>query len=146
MDYMEQSSELLKTSDPREYFKFVANGNAEAYDLLWNIWNMCHVMDDGIDGDTKINKELAVKTFASFTITLAYNKFFLNNKDSLMAIILSAFNHWVTGDNMAESGISKQMACADIYKEAESDICFFVALLTGGWDHMRACTNKILPK
>jgi hypothetical protein len=103
--------------------------NEHAAQFLTAFVAHCHWMDDVVDMDQfdKVTAEM---------VTLSQNPFFIEHKDRLLPLILVAFNAWVDSDAMPP--------CVerDVLKGYYHEVCAVVALLTGGWDRMRAVTKE----
>lgn len=141
MDYMSQPAEIASHPHAQRSFETMANGNADALKFLWAFWNWGHAFDDMLDGDVK-SKELTMKAWADFVLQLSFNEFFIANRQSLIGFILHATTRWMDGDEWEKSESEKRRIQSEVIRCGDIDLYIHVALLCGGWDHMRKCSRE----
>lgn len=120
----------------------IANGNKDAARFVQAFVCHCHVLDDVIDKDKPVTDEVLIGTEASWLIELTHNPFFVANKAMLVPIILNAFNAWLDSNRMATSEDENVKRASDVVKGFYHEVCWQVALITGGWKHMRSITSE----
>lgn len=139
---MENKSE--KTA--HDFAKEVCRGDksAEVFCHLWYVY--CHAIDDLIDtmedGRPTMNPEQILAMFAN--AALLYNcPFFVANRNHLFPIVLSVTNAYADSVMWEKSPLWRRRAMADTLRMCGDEMFFMIAMLIGGWDHMRSVSGKI---
>lgn len=135
--YCDKPDEVAQNGAMKGRIALIANGDPDALQFMWAIWNFTHLYDDLVDRDKAVTTPEAAKALADFVLALAANPFFHAHRFALLPLMLSSINRWCDGDDWtaSEDPIKKQLSpavrCGDV------DLFLYVAMLTGGWDHMR---------
>lgn len=137
MDYCLKQSELSENPDTLMAFEAICNGDKNALDFIWRVWNFFHLIDDLVDKDKPVTLEEASRELFMFTQTIAFNPFFQAYKTQLLPFILNACNGWVIGDQWAASELDSKRRVSPALKCSDFNLYSYVAFLTGGWDNMR---------
>lgn len=137
IDYCDAIDEMEKNPQAKEYFVKASNGNAEAYDFLWDFWCFAHCYDDLLDKEKPVPYEMGVRTFVKFFHMISYNSFYEKHKDQLYSHIISVCNRWLDGDEWEKSDNKMERIVSHVVRCGDVDLYLHVAYLTGGWDHMR---------
>jgi hypothetical protein len=114
----------------------VANGNAEAADFLCLWARYCHAVDDVVDGDTK-DAEGIISAFALAPLVYG-NAFYLENISALRVVALLVSNMYADSEDMKDGGKPWMRQFADVYRHAGNEMVMAVALICGGYEHVRA--------
>jgi len=121
----------------------VCNGNAEAHQFnsLW--YTYCHNIDDLIDGDNgPISAEAKLEIFA--VAAALYNcNFYRQHQAALYPIVLMVTNAYADSVKWEDSDQDHQRKMADVLRMAGNEMYNAVALITGGWQHMRSVSSEI---
>lgn len=143
MDYCDKPSEFTANPDAKRQLAEIAMGNAECYTFMWAFWNFTHLYDDLVDQDKKVTPAEAAKTLAEFVISLSVNQFYRTNTHQLLPLILSACDRWVVGDKMKGSLDYETQIMSRVVRCGDLDVYAMCAYLVGGWDHLRAVSEKL---
>lgn len=115
-----------------------ANNNKDAADFLRVFVDRAHWIDDLADQDGQLSLEpgaLAGREML-WLVTLTQNPFFLKFKDQLLPVMLLGLNAWV--DSCGMRGVQR-----DVVKGFYHEVAYAVAMLTGGWPHLRKVTGEL---
>lgn len=142
MDYCFKQSEFAENPQALASFEAICNGDRNAVEFLWRVWNFFHLMDDLVDKDKPVSLEEAARELFMFTQAIALNPFFQAYKVQLLPFILNACNGWVIGDQWAASQLDSERRVSPALKCSDFNLYSYVAFLTGGWDNMRSSEPK----
>lgn len=137
--YIETPQEQAENPDAMKWLRFVANGDAAAFDFLVTVWNWNHVLDDLVDRDKPVTQETVARSVLELVRVLSFNEFYQKNSAYLFALITSMVNRWLDGDEWERSDDPMKRAYAPVVRCGDVDFVLGVAYLTGGWEHLRAC-------
>ena len=112
------------------------NGNASAVELLLTLSEISEVWDDLVDGDKPVAPHDLERCFWAALVKLPLNQFFNENKAALMPLIVSSINSWLDSNRLAK-GDKTDRTHAFTLCRLDIQIAQHIALLTGGYDHMR---------
>lgn len=135
-----------KAEHLEELSKEVCMGRPDAmlYCTLW--FGYCHAIDDLIDNmeDNKptTSPEEILRLFAT-AAAIYNNPFYVKHREQLFPAVLSITNMYADSVAWEKSPIDHHRAIADILRCCGNEMFFLVALVIGGWDHMRAVSPKI---
>jgi hypothetical protein len=135
--YCDKSDEQQKNPLAKELLAKLANGDDAAFQWMWDFWCFTHMIDDLVDQDKDVTGPEAAKALARFVTALSMNPFYLQNAQSLYPLIISACIRWVDGDILDKSSDHRQRIHSEVVRCGDIDLFLHVALLTGGWDHMK---------
>jgi hypothetical protein len=113
-----------------------ANGNAEAAEFLCLWARYCHAVDDVVDGDTK-DAEGIISAFALAPLVYG-NAFYLENISALRVVALLVSNMYADSEEMRATPTKWARQFADVYRHAGNEMVMAVALICGGYEHVRA--------
>ena len=133
--------ELAKNPNAPELLLKIAAGNADALRWMWSVWCFAHLYDDLVDGDKPVKPEEAAHELARFVEQMACNAFFRQHSASLTALMVSAINRWITGEQMNKNEKASVRTMARAVRCGDVDLYLHVAYLIGGWNHMRAMSE-----
>lgn len=139
MNYIDTPAEKRENPHTEGWLRFVANGDAQAYDLLLTIWNWNHVLDDLVDRDKPVDHETAAYWCLELIRQLSFNSFYCQHSAYLYGLIVSMVNRWLDGDEWERSEDPQKRAYAPVVRCGDVDFALGVAYLTGGWSHLRRC-------
>lgn len=110
-----------------EIIKLAANGNAKAEEFLRDYADHAHYVDDLKDQDKVIDIPAQE---ARWLICISSNPFFDQHKAMLVPLMLCGLNAWADSHNFR--GVER-----DVVKGVWHEVVYAVAMITGGWAHMR---------
>jgi hypothetical protein len=110
-------------------------GNESAAQFLCLWAQYCHGVDDIVDGDTK-DAEGVIHAFALAPIVYGH-PFFLEHISALRVVALLVSNMYADSEKM-KTGVGWMKSFADVYRHAGNEMVLAVALICGGYEHMRA--------
>lgn len=135
--YGDKPSEQKANPMAKQLMAQVANGNAAAFQWMWDFWCFTHVIDDLVDRDKPLSGAEVAKALAQFVTAFSINPFFVQNAQSLHPLIISACNRWIDGDALDRSANQRDRIHSEVVRCGDIEVYLHVAYLTGGWDHMR---------
>lgn len=141
MSYCDTECEQQKNPEARDLMRLIARGNADAFDWMWSFWSFTHLIDDCVDRDVKVSSAQASNSLAEFVTILSQNPFFLQNKNYLYPLIISACSRWEIGDDL-ENGTIEDKVRSQVVRCGDIDIYLGVAFILGGYSHMQDCAKK----
>lgn len=117
-------------------------GNPDALRFLfhWNIF--CHGIDDLIDAPTRATPGEVIDAFAQANI-LYTHPFYQAHAVKLQMVVMLVTNAYadsVFWEHEKRSGLS---AMADVLRFAGNEMVFAVALICGGYQHMRRISMRV---
>lgn len=123
----------------------VTQGNPDALRFLfhWNIF--CHGIDDLIDAAERPNPQDVVDAFAQANILYA-QPFYQVNAVKLQIVVMLVTNAYADSliwEKNPNRGLSTM---ADVLRFAGNEMVFAVALICGGYQHMRRISATIREK
>lgn len=118
-----------------------ANGNVAAQEflVLWNLY--CHAIDDLIDAAERPAAERVLAVFAQ-AATLYSHPFYRQHTPSLLAVVLLVTSTYADSVKM-EALPGWPSRVADVLRFCGNDMVCAVALITGGYDHMRRISGQL---
>lgn len=125
----------------------VCRGNKEAEYFCHLFYLYAHAIDDVIDtkedGRPTMSNEKIIAIFAN--AALLYNSpFYLKHRDILFPMMLHVTNLYAQSVAWEKSPLPSRRTMADVHRCCGDDVFYMVALLCGGYEHMRALTGKIM--
>ena len=124
----------------------LCKGNEQAMQTcdLW--YSAVHGLDDLVDslqdGRPRMSREQMIKLF--FTFACLYNSpFYVANRDTLFPIVAQVTNTWADSVAWEHSPKAHLRTMADVFRICGDEFFIMVALLTGGYEHMRTMSMKI---
>lgn len=117
---------------------------AMAFNDMW--YRYCHAIDDLIDtmedGRPMMNAEQMLEIFA--LAAMLYNSpFFVRHRDVLFPIALQVTNSYSDSVAWEQSPINRRRIMADCLRTCGNEMFNMVALIKGGWKHLRDLSPKI---
>lgn len=129
-----------------EFCAEVCRGDMSAMTFcdLW--FNYCHGIDDLIDtmedGRPTMKPEAILKLFG-IAATLYNCPFYVRNQAALFMPVLTITNAYADSVAWEKSSVSRRRKIADVLRCCGNEMFFVVALIVGGWQHMRDLSPKI---
>lgn len=121
-------------NDHERAMKF-AHGNVEAAEFLCLWSRYCHAVDDVVDGDTK-DAEGIISAFAQAPLVYGH-PFYLEHMSALRVVALLVSNMYADSEDMARGSEPWHHQFAEAYRHAGNEMVMAVALICGGYEHMR---------
>lgn len=112
------------------------NGNTSAVELLLILSRISETWDDLVDQDREVTESELERCFWAALVELPCNQFFAENKTALMPLIVASINSWLDSNKLAR-GDKTDRTHAFTLTRMDIQIAQHIALLTGGYDHMR---------
>lgn len=141
--YCDKPQEIAQNPMARTLMRDIAAGNEAAMQWMWDFWCFTHVLDDLVDKDKSPSTEEVALALAQFVTALSINPFYQQHSASLYPLIMSAINRWIDGDAMDRSENPKRRVHAEVVRCGDIDLFLHIAFLTGGWEHMRALSDRV---
>lgn len=118
-----------------QFIAGAANGNAAAARFLGVFWDRAHLVDDLIDDKGAIGDEVLAAAEADWILELTANPFFVEHRAKLVPLLCLGLNAWVDSNRLPAGPVR------DVLKGVWHETFYAVALLTGGWQAMRKCSE-----
>jgi hypothetical protein len=123
-------------------YDHVCCGNPEALRFLFN-WNLfCHGIDDIIDDTKRTDPEEVIAAFAQANIVYSL-PFYQANAARLQTTIMLVTNAYADSVAWEKSPNKGHQSMADVLRFAGNEMVFAVALICGGYRHMRAISASV---
>lgn len=118
----------------------ICAGNASAAEFLclWARW--CHGIDDVVDGDTK-DAEGMISAFALAPLVFGH-PFYVDNLSALRVVTLLVSNMYADSEEMMAGDKIWMKQFANVYRHAGNEMVLAVALICGGYEHLRAISGE----
>lgn len=129
-----------------ELSKEVCKGDSDAM-LFCGLWmGYCHGIDDlidnMIDGHATTSPEEILRLFA--TAAVIYNSnFYRKHQQQLFPLVLAITNMYADSVAWEKSPVEHKRKIADTLRCCGNEMYFMVALICGGYQHMRVLSPKI---
>ena len=124
----------------------ICRGDRDAH-VFCDLWfNYCHGIDDLIDtmedGRPTMKPEAVLSLFAN--AAALYNcPFFVRYRDQLLSVALLVTSAYADSVAWERSPIKRRRIIADVLRCCGDEMFFIVAMLTGGWAHVRSVSSRI---
>lgn len=126
----------MTTENDQQRALRICAGNASAAEFLWHWARWCHAIDDVVDGETK-TPEGIVSAFALAPLVFGH-PFYLENLSALRVVTLLVSNMYADSEEMRATPTEWCQKFADVYRHAGNEMVLAVALICGGYEHVRA--------
>lgn len=120
----------------------VANGNELAADFVYAFVGYCHLLDDIIDKDKPVDDERLIRENIVFLEAVIVNPWARERMTLFWPLLVTSFNAWLDSNKWEKEGTLDQQRDADVVKGIYHEIVFWVAYLTGGWEHLRKVSSE----
>ena len=135
-----------KAESLHEFCAEVCRGNEVAMQWcdLWMVY--CHEIDDLIDTREDGRPTFSAEQILKIPINalILYNHpFYLANRENLMPLVLSITNAYADSVQFEKAADPTQRSIADIIRCCGNEMFMMVALICGGWEHMRKVSPRI---
>lgn len=130
---MTQEERNSNTKKVAQAIDMTCGDNEDAKAYLWSIARIARIVDDHVDGDHETD---ITRLVAEAMIALPSNAFFLRNASSLVPLQAVALNAWLDSNAWTREGGEKAQQ-ALVLRDYVNELVQMVALILGGWDHMR---------
>jgi hypothetical protein len=124
-----------------EQFLEVACGDQNAANFLAAFQDKAHLLDDVVDHDDRSEADHA-KIELNWVLTLAQNPFVRQYADRIVPVLALGLNAWLDSNQMRRSTKKQDRMASDVVKGYYHEVIYLVALICGGYDHMRAMSWK----
>ncbi len=100
------------------------------------------LIDDKEDGRPIMSNEEIIKLFVNSAF-LFNCPFFKKHSEVLLGTVLSVTNTWADSVAWEKSPIDHRRLIADVLRCVGNEFFFMIAMLCGGWDHLRSVSGRI---
>lgn len=136
---------------PSEYnddlLRLVANGNKQALDFLQQLHRLSHAVDDLIDvPEQRASTEALLRVFLDTIVVFGGNDFFIAHRQALLPMVILCLSRYEQSVAWEKSNETSQQHMADHFRSDMNLVVEFVALVCGGWNHLRTMLPAIWEK
>jgi hypothetical protein len=132
--------------DVHAFTKLVCNDNKDAIDCCDLFYRYCHGIDDLLDtmedGRPTMPKEEILSIF--IMAGCLYNcPFFRKHSMTLFPVIIAITNSYADSVAWERDPLAHRRTIADVLRTVGDDFFFMIAMICGGWSHMRKVSGQI---
>lgn len=124
----------------------ICRGNKAAEEFCHLFYRHAHALDDLIDtkedGRPTMSNADILALFAD-TALMYSCPFFVANRTILFPVILMVLNQYADSVAWERDPIKHRRIMADVLRTCGDEVFFMVAMIVGGWGHMRAVSGRI---
>lgn len=139
----------IKPEDARDALQWneeLCCGNRDAMELCDMWYAYCHGIDDLVDtmqdGRPMMSREQIISLF--FKAAVFYNsRFFLQHRELFFPIVLQTTNTYADSVAWEKSPKEHLRSMGDVFRTCGNELYFMVALICGGYEHMRNMSMRI---
>lgn len=124
-----------------EWFRWAANGNAQAEAWLWAYWNFSQMLDDLVDGDRAVSQTDAARALFDWWTQCAVNVWFANHSAAMWIPVAQSIERWVAADRWPRVTAADR-AQRQVLRHGDLEVVMAVAIACGGMAH--ALTGQAL--
>ena len=125
-----------------EQFLEVAKGDENAANFLGAFQDKAHLLDDMVDHDHPRSLDEHCQIELNWLLTLTSNPFVQAHTGKLVPVLTLGLNAWADSNAMQRSVKKRDRLVADVVKGFYHEVVYLVALICGGYDHMRVISMK----
>lgn len=123
-------------------FLEVSKDDENAANFLAAFQAKAHLLDDVVDhAPDRMDKE-HVMVELDWLLTMTQNPFVQAHKEKLVPVIILGMNAWLDANQWQLSVDKRKRTAADVVKGFYHEVLYLTALICGGFDHMRAMSEK----
>ncbi len=123
-------------------FMEVTKGNVPAAEFLQTFQAKAHLLDDVVDHAPARRDRDHVRIEMDWLLALTENTFVQSYKQQLVPVIVLGMNAWLDANQWQLSVDERKRTAADVVKGFYHEVLYLTALICGGFDHMRAMSEK----
>ena len=150
---LDGSEEMLPPSPrktpnpPKNGTRGLCKGDREAMMEFNDMWyKYVHAIDDLIDtmvdGRPKMTRDQIIQIF--YNAAGFYNcAFFIRHRHLISPIVLSVTNTYANSVSWGRSPYARRRAMADVWRTCGDEMYDLVAMIVGGWEHVREVSPLI---
>ena len=112
-------------------------GDAQAVSFLKDIYFICHVWDDLVDGDQPVSAAVVSAAFETAMIGMNMNPFFRRNVALLLPVMLNSSLLWHGANDLEADASPHALQVAHVIRCAPGDLALMCAAILGGTDHAK---------
>lgn len=139
-------SDEFKNKGLEDFCAALCLNNVEAmrFSELW--FRYCHRIDDIVDnmedGRPTTPPEEIIESYVMAAVL--YNlPFYVQNRDMLFPVVLSVTNAYADSVAWEKSPVNRRRVIADVLRCCGNEMLFVVAMVVGGWSHVRKMSPMI---
>ena len=136
---------MSRTSSPEaiELFKEIANEDADAYQFICLFSSYGHLFDDLIDKDVSQSPESLLE-LSRLLLRLTTCKFYDKYRQTIMSLQILIGESYITSEKLRKDRNNIQEYQYGLFlSHAGNDMLRFVALVTGGENHLNYISGKL---
>lgn len=132
--------------ETHSFAKELCRGNPHAL-VFCDLWyTYCHSIDDILDtmedGRPTMSKEAILAVFIN--AAMLYNSpFYVENRHHLYPVVFAVTNQYADSVAWERSPEKHRRTMADVLRCCGDEMLFIVAMIVGGWQHMRQMSGRI---
>lgn len=120
----------------------VSKNTQDAADFLMAFQSKAHLLDDVIDCDVERTEDEHANVELNWMFVLARNPFFQTHAEKILPVLALGMNAWQDSNVLRKSVRKRDRIMADVVKGVYHEVLWLVALICGGYEHMRAMSTK----
>ena len=139
---MDRTNAILAHAFTRE----VCRGNPEAMQCCDLFYKVAHALDDFIDCKEDNRPTMSNEDIIALFMTTAglYNcSYWRKHADVLLGVVIALTNTWADSVAWERSPVEHRRNMANVLRTCGDDFFFMVAMIEGGWAHMRKMSPLI---
>lgn len=136
---MNQAERKINTMKVENAIQMACKGNKDAESYLWAIARVARALDDHTDGDHDADIPRLV---VDAMVNIPGNAFYLANQTRLVPVQALALNAWMDSNQWETAG-GERSRQALVLRDYINELVQLVALIVGGWDHMRDVSMQV---
>lgn len=126
----------------REFLLWVCCNNEQAVEFFLQFFSVMHGWDDLVDMDKELDMEDVDRPFIELFFGILPNPFYRQYQHLLQPVVIMCINAW-RDSTWLERQDEKARRFAYVLRTYPADVLIQIALITGGYVHMRAVSKKI---
>lgn len=126
----------------RHFLLDCCSGNEQAVDFFLQFFNVMHGWDDLVDQDKELDMEDIDRPFIELFFGILPNQFYRQYQHLLQPVVIMCINAW-RDSTWLERQDEKARRFAYVLRTYPADVLIQIALITGGYSHMRIVSKKI---
>lgn len=125
-----------------DFLLWCCNGDAGAVQCFLHFYKIMHGWDDLVDKDQELTDEQIDTPFIELFMGLMTNVFYKQHYHLLQPVVIMSINAW-RDSTWLERQSDTGRRFAYVLRTYPADVLITIALITGGYDHMRTVSKKI---
>jgi hypothetical protein len=127
----------------REFLMECCCSNEQAVEFFLQFYRVMHGWDDLVDKDNELSMDDIDRPFIELFFGLMPNLFYRQYHHLLQPVVIMCINAWRDSTWLEREHGEKGRRFAYILRTYPADVLIQIALITGGYSHMRAVSKKV---